>query len=265
MNQHQNGHDHHHEEHHDSERDGHEVTLAARGDYGTVVTEFLHRHALVGIVGFSGGADDKLPGLPEGDPIQEEFKEFRKHLEERILRDALGTLRGHHIAVLTGGTRFGVPNTATRVAKEMGFKTIGVYPLTGRKYALGGDLLDLGLCVEPLMGESHWGDECPVWVSLCQGVVVIGGGAGTLSECAHIQKINEGLVKYGRTPKIIVPIHGTGGVADVLPHIWTKPEIKRVSMPSDRVHTGSEAAFLLMERLGLHRHNHSEDGIHCHD
>lgn len=230
-----------------------EVNLCRNiNDYTEAVASFKKEFALHAIIGFSGGSDDKIEGVSEDDELQRHYKKFRRGFEERIINEALGVLRGHRVAILTGGTVWGVPNAATKAAKAAGFKTIGVFPQCGRKYAMTEELLDLKICVNPLVGESAWGDECPVWVSLVDGVIVIGGGAGTLTECAHIQKINESRVKYEHTPKFIVPIHGTGGVAEVLPHIWTKPEIRQASMPAERVHEGKAAARLLIDRLHLY-------------
>jgi hypothetical protein len=82
-------------------------------------------------------------------------------------------------------------------------------------------------------------------------MIVIGGGAGTLTECAHIQKINESLVNNNVRPKYVVPIHGTGGVADQLPYLWAKPRIRNACMPMNHIHTGNEAAQYLIEKLDL--------------
>ncbi len=243
------------------------ITLSAGKNYSQHIRDFMSRHGLHKVIGFSGGSDDKLPGIPSGDNLQEQFKSFRGDFDKRIVTDALSVLQGHRVAILTGGTKWGVPETACKTAKDLGFKTIGVFPRAGRKYAMDDSLLDLSICVDPLMGESRWGDECPVWVSLCDGIIVIGGGAGTLTECAHIQKINEALVKYHHIPKYIVPIHNTGGVAHLLSHIWAKPEIKTLSMPADRVHNGADAANILVDRLHLydfydHHYHNDHHNIH---
>jgi len=245
-----------------------ELTMSAGTNYTKHIKEFMTLHGLHKIIGFSGGSDDRLPGISPEDELHQQFKVFRSSFDRRIVRDALSVLRGHRVAILTGGTKWGVPETACTMAKEMGFRTIGVFPKAGRKYAMDDSLLDLAICVDPLMGESRWGDECPVWVSLCDGIIVIGGGAGTLTECAHIQKINEALVKYNRMPKYIVPIHGTGGVAEQLSQIWAKPEIKAVSMPADRVHNGADAANILIDCLHLYDyydHHYHLDHDHYQD
>jgi len=220
-------------------------------DYDHVISEFKRQYGIKKVIAFSGGSDSKLNSVPDGDPLQKKFEEFSKALEDKIISDCIGKFRGYRIAVLTGGTKWGVPHTASLVAKKYGLKTIGIYPLAGKKHALGDDILDLSICVPPTYSESKWGDESPVFAKLLDGVVVYGGNAGTLIECAHVLKINETLKKSGESLKYIVPISGTGGVADGLPFIWAKPEIRAACMPSLRVVNGFQAADILRDQLEL--------------
>lgn len=224
-----------------------------REDISRVIKEFLHHHGLHCIIAFSGGSDNGLSGVADDDPLQVKYKEVAASLEQRVVSEAIGKFRGYQVAILTGGTCFGLPQTATLVAKEYGFKTIGVYPLAGKKHALSDKHLDLSICVDPVIGDqSRWGDESAIFTNLLDGVIVYGGGAGTLIECAHILKINEAILKAGKAPlKYIVPISGTGGVADGLPFIWAKPEVRFHCMPSKRVLSGLEAADILRNQLNL--------------
>ncbi len=217
-----------------------------------IIADFKHKHGLHKIIAFSGGADAELSGISKEDPLQSQYKQCAAAIEERLIGDAIGKFRGHRIAILTGGTKWGVPKTAAIEAKKCGLKTIGVFPITGKKHALGEDLLDLALCIEPMYGESRWGDESSVFTNLLDGVIVYGGGAGTLTECAHLLKINEALLKSGDASlKYIVPLAGTGGVADGLPFIWAKPEVRNLCMPNRRVTGGAEAADIIIEKLNL--------------
>jgi len=225
--------------------------MEKESDYDHIISEFKKQYGIKKVIAFSGGSDSKLNGVPDDDPLQKKFEEFSKILEERIISDCLGKFRGYQIAILTGGTKWGVPNTSSVVAKKYGLKTIGIYPLVGKKHALGDEILDLSMCVTPRYLESKWGDESPIFAKLLDGVVVFGGNAGTLIECAHVLKINETLKKSGESLKYIVPISGTGGVADGLPFIWAKPEIRAACMPSFRVTNGFQAADILREKLDL--------------
>jgi len=215
------------------------------------IREFKKEHGIQKIIAFSGGTSDEIDGIPKDDPIQEKYKIFINELQEKILGECIGLLRGYQIAVLTGGTKFGVPKTATEIAKKYGLKTIGVYPLIGKKHVLDSGFLDLDICIEPSFGESQWGDESPIFAQLLDGVVVYGGGAGTLIECAHILKMNENLKKKGIPMKYIVPISGTGGVADGLHFIWSKPEVRSMCIPQVLVLNGLEAAGILRKQLAL--------------
>ena len=215
------------------------------------VEDFKKHHGLHHIIAFSGGASTDLPGVLSDDPLFAQYEQVQKEREKRIVQGALNILRHYRIAVLTGGTRFGFPKTAVEVAKEMGLKTIGVFPKTAleKRYVL--QELDLAVCINSYYADSVWGDESSVFCKLLDAVIVCGGGAGTLIETAHLLKMNEGLLKYERPIKLIIPIHGTGGVADGLPFVWGKQEIKITCMPQKLVLSGKDAAMYIQEHLDL--------------
>ena len=227
------------------------VQLVGNENYTAIVKDKLLSAGIHRVIGFSGGSDDKLRDIPDDDDLQGKYRAFRDAFQCRIISDSLGVLRGYRVAILTGGTEGGVPELATTTAKRMGFFTIGVHPRKGKKYCLSDEVLDLSITVDPLIGETAWGDEGSVWTSLVDAMIVIGGGAGTLTECAHIQKINEARLKRKEIPKFVVPIHGSGGVADQLLHLWAKPDVRNASMPMNRVHTGCSAAQAIIEKLNL--------------
>lgn len=225
---------------------------------GTIITEqidqavddFKKRHGLHRVIAFAGGADATIPGIPKDDPMQAQHAHIQEQRELRIVREALTLLQHDRIVVLTGGTKYGFPRTATKTAKEMGIHTIGVFPRAanegGKKRVLE-DLLDLAICVNPHYGFSAWGDESSVFCKLLDAVIVCGGGAGTLIEMAHILKMNESLRDKGLPLKSIVPIHNTGGVADGLPFIWGKQEIKNACMPQKPILSGLEAGTYIKQ------------------
>jgi len=235
------------------------IDIRGEKNYSGIIHDFMKENGLHKIIAFSGGSDSEISGIAADDPIQAQYKEFAKAHEERIIGDAIKKLSNYQVAILTGGTKWGVPNTATIKAKEYGMKTIGVFPLAGRKHALPDNLLDISFCVEPFVGESRWGDESPIFTNLLDGVIVYGGGAGTLIECAHILKMNEAIMKKrttsenekNETVKFIVPIYGTGGVAEGLPFVWGKAEVRLECMPFKRVANGLEAVDILCQKLNL--------------
>jgi len=227
------------------------IAVSGKEDYSKVIRKFMSDNGLHKIIAFSGGADSELAGISPDDPLQGQYRELARQTEEHIIGEAMMLLQNFQIAILTGGTRWGVPKTATLKAKEFGLKTIGIHPFVGRKHALSLEYLDLSICVEPLVGESRWGDESPMFTSLLDGVIVYGGGAGTLIECSHILKTNEAIMKSGEPVKFIIPIAGTGGVADGLPFVWGKAEVRSRCMPFGKISTGKDAAKLMREKLNL--------------
>jgi predicted Rossmann-fold nucleotide-binding protein len=197
------------------------------------------------IIAFSGGADSGL-----GSKASASVKSFFEEQMHSEIKAATEYLRDYRIAVLSGGTNTGVPAVAAKCAKEAGIPTIGVYPKCGERYALPDPYVDLRICVEPLFGPSVWGDESPVFAKLLDGVIVYGGGAGTLIEAAHILKCNESLIKKGRL-KFIVPIRGSGGTADFLPYFPSKVEVRAACMPPAAISSGYGAAEWLEFQLNL--------------
>src|SRR6056297_1367011 len=158
------------------------ANIKGEKNYSRIISDFMKEHGLHKIIAFSGGSDSEISGIAKDDPIQNQYKEFTRAHEERVIGDAVQKLKNYRIAILTGGTEWGVPKTAATKAKEHGMKTIGIFPLAGKKYTLPEDILDISLCVEPFVGESRWGDESPIFTNLLDGVIVYGGGAGTLIE-----------------------------------------------------------------------------------
>lgn len=216
------------------------------------IEKFKKQHGIHKIIAFSGGADAKIEGLTDDDPLQIQYKDLASKMEERVIGEAIKKLSYYNVLILTGGTNYGAPRAATIKAKEFGMKTIGIYPKKAKIESILVDYLDIGYEVQPLVGLTRWGDESPVFTNLLDGVIVYGGGAGTLTECAHILKINEALMKDGDPVKYIVPISGTGGVADALQWVSGKAEVKARCMPFHKVTSGIEAVDILCEKLDLY-------------
>jgi predicted Rossmann-fold nucleotide-binding protein len=202
------------------------------------------------IVAFSGGADNPMAGTQDK-TLRDKYAELLDTHITHEIEQAMRTLRPFRVAILTGGTQFGVPKIATRAAKQLGLTTVGIYPAAGETKALGSDLLDFSICVPSNFGPSCWGDESPLFAKTLDGVVVLGGGAGTMIEISHVAKINEKRLSKGQRVKFIVPISGTSGVAEDLPYFRMKPEVRGASMPEHRVFSGAMAAQFLIDKLEL--------------
>lgn len=261
-------------------------------DFTAIVDKFKADKGVHFILAFCGGADDDSPimrhitrdlkaaALPDRlkAKLVDGLKESVDGYIATIVRDVLTRVQeGYRIAVLTGGTRWGVPRIATQIARELHFPTIGVYPSrTKGKDALSPDMLDLSLCVHPFVGDSAWGDESPVLTKMLDSAVVIGGNAGTMVEVAHLLKLNEKKAELlARMRELeakeelsasdaaklreieedlprhklrhIVPIYGTGGTADKLSFFPGKPNTMAACIPSHPITSGALAAAYLIE------------------
>ncbi len=229
-------------------------------DYQNEFESFKKRNHIDYVLGFSGGADETLPILSHVVTlVNERFPSFSleeargvirqasRQLTEKIIEDVLLPLRQYRVAVLTGGTNSGIPLFATEKAKQLGFRTIGVFPLlaTFKPHNLGTDLLDLSICVYPTFGKSSWGDESPVFTQCLDGVVIIGGGAGTMIEVAHMLKYAE---RTDVRPKVIVPITGSGGTADRVTSLPGKPKALSLCLPPTPVTDGTMASDFIRHR-----------------
>jgi len=232
-----------------------EVKGGLEEDFTSRVEAFKKDRGVHFILAFSGGADDSSPlfqhivdslkedGTPNADALVSKAK---KEYIANIVREVLLPLRGYRLAILTGGTAWGVPAVAIETAKELGFPTIGVFPLTAslkKSNMLPDGSLDLTVCVHPFVGTSQWGDESAIFTKLLDAVIIIGGGAGTMVEVAHLLKQNE---KKGTT-KHLIPIYGTGGTADKVSFFPGKPETMARCVPQKPIVSGTDACEYLKQ------------------
>ncbi len=225
---------------------------------------FLKDHGITRVIAFSGGAISAPPGF--GSDVKLAMENAAKIFEESVIQETLERLRPYtgKLGILTGGTKFGVPGTASKIAKSLGFRTIGIFPETGADKALGTDVLDLRVCVdirgdfecsspeEAAKFRSDWGDESAYFCKTLDSAVVFGGRAGTLVEVAHLLKMNERRKKYKQSPKFIVPIMASGGMGDIAPVLPADPDVRAWCLPSEVVRSGHIAAELLEEKMHLH-------------
>ena len=227
----------------------------------SAIPMFLADKGISRVIAFSGGAASAPKEF--GPEVEKAISTASKLFEEAVIKEALLRLRPYRekIAILTGGTKYGVPVTASTFAKQEGFWTIGIVPAAGADKALPPDILDLRVKVdistefETTMPEdcakfsSDWGDESPYFAKTLDGVIVFGGGAGTLIELGHILKLNERRLKNKFSPKYIVPIMASGGMAAAAIHLPGNPEVKKYCMPDRVIRSGQDAAAILEEKL----------------
>lgn len=199
------------------------------------IASFRERHGLRACIGLSGSADPQ-----EG--------------AELAVEGFLWSLKGTGIAVVTSGTKQGVPHAAFRVAKNLGIPVIRVFPVCARERGhLIEEPADLEVEIPPRVGMSMWGDESEVFVKLSDAFLFVGGSAGTLVEIAHWAKLNK--TRAARKQPLIpgVPIALGEGWSD-----WMSREGHRVfsefydqAAPTYSVGSGLKAAEWLCKRLSL--------------
>jgi len=223
------------------------------------IPEFLSVNGIKKVIAFSGG------GMKISDDLDSEtqiaIKAGSIALQTTAIEDTLKRLSSYkdHIAILTGGTEWGVPALASRLAKDLGFKTIGIFPRIGANKALETAILDLRVCVDEIMSSkdhlnkfaSEWGDESSLFCKTLDAVVVLGGRAGTLVEISHVLKVNERRKKYNRPPKLVIPLVSSGGSAEATSYLPADPFIKKWCMPEGILQNGNQVGEFLEKRLEL--------------
>ena len=181
--------------------------------------------------------------------------------QEKVLADVFAQLQpfAPHVAILTGGTRGGLPEAATKLAHQYGLQVLAVVPACAKPANLMREVA-CRIQVESLVVNSTWGSESAVLMNIADGLVLMGGGAGTLTELANALKINEGRLRAppltkGYAPIMIAPVSGYGGVADLLPALLANSIIKQslweTCFPPATLHNGAEAATYLLHALNI--------------
>lgn len=247
-----------------------DITTDPEDDHHESFEVFKRTHDIGYVLAFSGGADDStmfatsmaeiLASNVSEEEAQNLVDQASSHMVRSVVEAVLKPLRGFRIAVQTGGTKWGVPKVATTVAKELGFTTIGIYPhaaICGKDRTLSADLLDLSICVHSSIGDSRWGNESPLFAHCLDGAIIIGGGAGTMVEVAHLLKINE--ARDMTLKKMIIPIIGTGGTADQVPSFPGKPQVMSTCLPSRPITGGAEASRFLRREVFKETYGDSYD------
>ncbi len=218
-------------EHADESVEGHLATISQ------ALTEFRDKFAIQFIVSISGGAEEHNLG--------------RVH---QIVTSLIDGLRGAHCAILSGGTQGGIPELATKIARQKKLPTIAVYPKNARKYVLTEDI-DLPIeTLPPSLGKASFGTETPTFAQLPDYAVVIGGSYGTLAEVSTMLKVNTKRKKDEIEPIRIIPISGSDGIADLIPQLVLLEPNLAYCLPAFPIRTGAEAAEHII-------HHHNQKGV----
>lgn len=198
--------------------------------------EFFDRYDIKHVISFSGGT------------------EVDENRVERILGESFEVLSEYKgIAILTGGTVWGLPGKASQMATKHKMPTIGVFPRRGEKDT---DRYTLSRVVitPPRYGDSEYGDETELFVKLSDGMIMMAGGNGTALEYFYAMKINDRRIrpKYAQRPIYIAPIRGLGGFSERAYDLTFNEELRRV-LPEKPVENGADAAKFLVEKLKIAR------------
>lgn len=208
--------------------------ISNREDIGGLL-ENLNRLGVEKIIAFSGGSESG-------------------NLAESIAEASLDVFKDYPVAILNGGTSWGLSKCTTEMAKKRNLPVIGVFPSRGVKYAM--KELDFPIEVKPTYGSSEWGDATEIFAKLPHGVEIIEGALGTTIEFAYLMKINEGRIHYSQTPVYIVPIRSAplpdlSNVAN-LSHLFPiKSDIMKACMPNLDIYDGKSAADFLIQKLNI--------------
>lgn len=142
------------------------------------------RKMQIGVVGYAGAEEYPIDKAPK----------------QSVYEDAeqVGYLLARGGAVVVTGGKGGVMESAVRGARKAGGITVGV--IKGTQRFQSNSCTD----VEVLSGMTADGFDELLLVTMCDALIMVGGGAGTLEEA---------VIAY-RNNKPVIALEGTGGWAD---------------------------------------------------
>lgn len=216
---------------------------AVRAETVAKVESFLQSNGLMYVVALIGDSETSgAIGMRNTGIITE----FMENLSSR-----------QQYAIQTGGTSGGVPELGTKIARQFGMATIGVYPAAVRNYALP-EPADLVIETPDLVfGRTSFGTETPTFVNMLSGAVLLGGSFGTRAEVSSILRTNKSRQATLRRdpntserPIYLCPVAGTGRSADELVRLSIDEDIGEcLPAPRNSVTTGLEAATFINNKL----------------
>lgn len=171
----------------------------------------------IGIIGSAGPEEYPKDSKPK--------KEIYKAAEK------IGELVAKRGAILITGGKGGIMKAACKGAKRKGGITVGV--VKGKKRKTANRFVD----VEVVSGMEGCGEETML-VLMCDGVIALGGGAGTLQELA---------IAY-RNEKPVVTIKNLPGWTDRVANSYLD-ERKRIKIFSAK--TPQEALKILLKKIKM--------------
>lgn len=217
----------------------------ARTETTARVRNFLSANGLRYVIALIGDSVTEGPIAERNTSLLVDFFKHLKHSDQ--------------YAIQTGGTQGGIPEIGSRLARNYGLSTIGIYPAAARQYALE---QPADLVVETpdlLYGRTSFGSETPTFVNVLDGAIVFGGGYGTRAEISTILRTNKSRQDALRRqpdnaslprPVYLCPVAGTGKSADELVEMNLYEDIGDcLPNPRNHITSGLAAAVFINEKL----------------
>lgn len=129
---------------------------------------------------------------------------------------------GENIVGVCGGSWNGFPGVVIDACINRSVPVVGVLPARAKE--LLHPHVTHPIIINPRIQSSEWGDEAEVLIKLCDVAVVFGGKWGTLTELAHLMKINEERISANRDPVRVIclthPSDFSVPIIETLPNVY---------------------------------------------
>ena len=240
------------------------MRITSLDDINMWVQSWMQEKWVHKIIAFSGSSSTENPPWIDI-ALAENLSKANQQYINATISGTLWLLRDYRIAILTGWTRWGVPESATRKAKELGLSTIWVYPESrSSKDSLSQEwLLDCAIEVVSVFWKSMFWDESTVFAKLADASVIFWGNAGTLVEVSHALKLNESLLQKdeqtwkvterypGEHRKYIIPVDGIPGISSVVKLLPWKSYVREWTFPEKNIRSSRDIFEYVRHRLHL--------------
>ena len=240
------------------------MRITSLDDINSWVQTWMKEKWVHKIIAFSGSSStENPPWIPDELAIQ--LAQINQAYVDAIITGTLNKLRDYRIAILTGWTKGGVPESTTRVARGLWLPTIWVYPESrANKDSLAQEwLLDCSIEVGSVFGKSMFGDESTVFAKLADASIIFWGNAGTLVEVSHALKLNESLLEIDKITwkvveknawehrKYIIPVDGVPWIWSVVKLLPWKSYVREWTFPDKNIRSAQDIYMFLKDRLSL--------------
>jgi uncharacterized protein (TIGR00725 family) len=174
-----------------------------------IIMEKIIKKLQIGVIGYAGTEEYVSGGGPTMSTLD--------------IAEKIGKLLAENNAIVVTGGKSGIMETAAKGAKTANGITVGV--VKGKNRFTSNPFID----VEVITGMEADGMDEVMLVQMCDGFIVLGGGAGTLQEITLAYRNN----------KPVVALKNTGGWADKLADQYlderNRVKVESASSPEESV------------------------------